>query len=137
MITIVRINIYQHTILATMHFLNFGKPMNDKNDPLHGVKLEQILIELEKKLGWNKMGELLNIRCFLDKPRLKSSLKFLRTTPWARNKVEILYLKTFFSKHPATSKLINALLVQKRKAPEKETVKEPGFVWPTLKNKGD
>ncbi len=55
--------------------------MNKTNDPLHGVKLEQILIELEKKIGWDKMGELLNIRCFTNKPRLKSSLKFLRTTP--------------------------------------------------------
>jgi uncharacterized protein (DUF2132 family) len=55
--------------------------MNKTNDPLHGVKLEQILTELEKKIGWDKMGELLNIRCFTNKPRLKSSLKFLRTTP--------------------------------------------------------
>ena len=72
--------------------------MNKGNDPLHGVKLEQILTELEKEVGWDKMGELLNIRCFLNKPRLKSSLKFLRTTPWARSRVEILYLKTFCSK---------------------------------------
>ena len=53
--------------------------MNQSNDPLHGVKLEQILTELEKKVGWDNMGELLNIRCFINKPRLKSSLKFLVT----------------------------------------------------------
>jgi len=106
--------------------------MDNSNDPLHGVKLEHILIELEKKVGWEKMGELLNIRCFTNKPRLKSSLKFLRTTPWARTKVEILYLKTFHSKHKATTKLITGLIAQKR-ASEPAPAKESGFVWPTLK----
>ena len=105
--------------------------MNNSNDPLHGVKLEQILIELEKKVGWEKMGELLNIRCFTNKPRIKSSLKFLRTTPWARAKVEILYLKTFHSKHEATAQLIKGLVAQKR-AMEPAPTKDSGFSWPTL-----
>ena len=103
----------------------------NNNDPLHGVKLEQILTELEKKVGWEKMGELLNIRCFTNKPRLKSSLKFLRTTPWARTKVEILYLKTFHSKHKATARLIKGLVAQKR-ASEPSPAKSSGFAWPEL-----
>jgi uncharacterized protein (DUF2132 family) len=109
--------------------------MNNSNDPLHGVKLEQILTELEKKIGWNKMGELLNIRCFMNKPRLKSSLKFLRTTPWARSSVEILYLKTFCSKHKETGKIIRAILAQNKTVTEKSSTKPTPFVWPTSKDK--
>jgi uncharacterized protein (DUF2132 family) len=110
--------------------------MNKSNEPLHGVKLEQILIELEKKIGWEKMGELLNIRCFTNKPRLKSSLKFLRTTPWARSRVEILYLKTFCSKHKGTGKVIRGILAQNAAVTaEKPSTKPAPFVWPTLKNK--
>jgi len=111
--------------------------MNKSNDPLHGVKLEQILTELEKKIGWDKMGELLNIRCFTNKPRLKSSLKFLRTTPWARSRVEILYLKTFCSKHKETGKLIRGILAQNTAVAVAATAstKPAPFVWPTLKNK--
>lgn len=65
------------------------------NNPLHGVKLEQIIRELEQELGWQKMSALVNINCFKDNPSIKSSLKFLRKTPWAREKVEQLYLDTF------------------------------------------
>ena len=109
--------------------------MNNSNDPLHGIKLEQILIELEKELGWEKMGQLLNINCFLSNPRFKSSLKFLRTTPWARSKVEILYLKTFHKNNPACKKLINAILETKRVPSENTPIKSKGFTWPTLKDK--
>ena len=63
------------------------------NNPLHGVKLVEILEFLQTKLGWEEMGQQLHIKCFLNKPTFKSSLKFLRTTPWARDKVEALYLK--------------------------------------------
>jgi uncharacterized protein (DUF2132 family) len=109
--------------------------MNNSNDPLQGVKLEQILTELEKKIGWEKMGELLNIRCFTNKARLKSSLKFLRTTPWARSRVEILYLKTFCSKHKETGKLIRAILAQNNSVADTTATKPAPFVWPTLKEK--
>jgi uncharacterized protein (DUF2132 family) len=105
--------------------------MNNSNDPLHGIKLEQILIELEKKIGWDKMGELLNIRCFTNNPRLKSSLKFLRTTPWARSRVEILYLKTFCSKHEATGSVIRGILSQQKAIAEASSTKPTPFVWPT------
>jgi uncharacterized protein (DUF2132 family) len=74
------------------------------NNPLHGVKLEEMLIKLEQEMGWAAMGEVVNIRCFTHDPSVKSSLKFLRRTPWAREKVEQLYLDTFH-----------------------------GFVWPTIK----
>jgi uncharacterized protein (DUF2132 family) len=107
----------------------------NNNDPLHGVKLEQILTELEAKLGWNEMGKLLNIRCFIDRPSLKSSLKFLRKTPWARAKIEVLYLKTFFSKHPATTLLIRKNITRQREASAKLNEKSSDFIWPSLKNK--
>ena len=63
------------------------------NNPLHGVKLVEILEFLQTNLGWEEMGQQLHIKCFLNNPTFKSSLKFLRTTPWARDKVEALYLK--------------------------------------------
>lgn len=63
-----------------------------KNNPLHGVKLEQIINELVAHYGWEFMGYEINIRCFTHDPSVKSSLKFLRRTPWARTKVEAMYL---------------------------------------------
>lgn len=63
------------------------------NNPLHGVKLEQILIDLEAYYGWEYLGYNIKIRCFTDNPSVKSSLKFLRRTPWARTKVENFYLQ--------------------------------------------
>jgi uncharacterized protein (DUF2132 family) len=66
--------------------------LNPKN-PLHGITLEMILTELVQVLGWTKMGESVNIKCFTHNPSIKSSLQFLRTTPWARKKVEDLYLE--------------------------------------------
>jgi uncharacterized protein (DUF2132 family) len=64
------------------------------NNPLHGVKLADILDFLVDKYGWTELGNRINIRCFTDNPSIKSSLKFLRKTPWARTKVEDLYLKS-------------------------------------------
>jgi uncharacterized protein (DUF2132 family) len=63
------------------------------NDPLHGITLEMMLTQLLEHYGWNEMGRIINIRCFNNNPSIKSSLQFLRKTPWARNKVEALYLK--------------------------------------------
>ena len=63
-----------------------------KNDPLHGMTLEKIVTSLVKFYGWKQLGEKINIRCFNEDPSVKSSLKFLRRTPWARKKVEELYL---------------------------------------------
>ena len=61
-------------------------------DPLHGVTLEMILTRLVEHYGWEEMGKLIDIRCFHNNPDIRSSLKFLRRTPWARTKVEELYL---------------------------------------------
>ncbi|MCK5825134.1 MAG: DUF2132 domain-containing protein [Ichthyobacteriaceae bacterium] len=69
---------------------------NDKihlNDPLHGVKLVEILEYLSFKYSWDELGQIINIQCFKNNPSLKSCLKFLRRTPWARKEVEELYIK--------------------------------------------
>lgn len=63
-------------------------------DPLHGVTLEMMLERLVAELGWDAMGRKIAIRCFTDDPSIKSSLTFLRKTPWARTKVEQLYVRT-------------------------------------------
>ncbi len=62
------------------------------NNPLHGMTLEMMLSQLMEHYGWDKMGQMIDIRCFTHDPSIKSSLKFLRKTPWARTKVENLYL---------------------------------------------
>lgn len=69
------------------------------NDPLHGVTLERILKELEAHYGWGELGKLVEINCFTSNPSVQSSLKFLRKTPWARAKVEELYL-SYLSPNP-------------------------------------
>ncbi|MDH3345686.1 MAG: VF530 family protein [Kiritimatiellaceae bacterium] len=66
-----------------------------KNNPLHGVTLEKMLVRLEDYYGWHQLALRININCFKSDPSIKSSLKFLRKTPWAREKVERLYLSTF------------------------------------------
>jgi len=63
------------------------------NDPLHGITLERVLTRLVEFYGWEKMGKTIRIRCFNNDPSIKSSLQFLRKTPWARKKVEDLYLR--------------------------------------------
>ena len=67
-----------------------GKP----TDPLHGVTLQMILEHLVATLGWDGLGHTIDLRCFTNDPSIKSSLTFLRKTPWARAKVEALYVKT-------------------------------------------
>ena len=62
------------------------------NNPLHGLTLEMILTELVERYGWDEMGRIISVRCFQHNPSIKSSLIFLRKTPWARKKVEDLYL---------------------------------------------
>ena len=62
------------------------------NNPTHGITLEMILNQLVKQYGWDELGKRIPIKCFTNNPSLKSSLKFLRRTPWARKKVEELYL---------------------------------------------
>jgi uncharacterized protein (DUF2132 family) len=86
-----------------------------QNNPLHGLTLQFILETLVKQLGFEKMGQQVKINCFTSDPSIKSSLKFLRKTPWAREKVEQLYLSTVH----------NLAKEQTHKPTEK-------FVWPDL-----
>jgi uncharacterized protein (DUF2132 family) len=64
------------------------------NDPLHGITLEMILTQLVQQYGWSGLAKRIPIRCFFNEPSIKSSLKFLRRTPWARKSVEELYLRS-------------------------------------------
>jgi uncharacterized protein (DUF2132 family) len=64
------------------------------NNPLHGVRLADVLDYLVSTYGWEELGEIIKINCFKSNPSINSSLKFLRRTPWAREKVEKLYIKS-------------------------------------------
>ncbi len=68
--------------------------MEQPNNPLHGKTLEAIVVYLVSYYGWEKLGEIIPINCFRKDPSIKSSLKFLRRTQWARDKVEKLYIET-------------------------------------------
>ena len=68
------------------------------NDPLYGITLETILTDLVEQFGFEELGRRIVIKCFTDNPSIKSSLKFLRQTPWARKKVEELYLRSIREK---------------------------------------
>jgi hypothetical protein len=74
------------------------EPRSHPRDPLHGVTLETILNQLVQRHGWSEMGRRINIRCFQLTPTVKSSLTFLRKTPWARKKVEDWYIGEFLLK---------------------------------------
>ena len=89
-----------------------------QNNPLHGLTLQVILETLEAKLGFEKMGQEVKINCFTSDPSIKSSLKFLRKTPWAREKVEQLYLYTV-----------------RNKASNKTKKPVEAFVWPDITKK--
>jgi uncharacterized protein (DUF2132 family) len=67
-------------------------PRQHPRDPLHGVTLQAIVEDLVARRGWDELGDIIRIRCFTHDPSIGSSLKFLRKTPWARTKVEQLYL---------------------------------------------
>lgn len=68
--------------------------ITQNQNPLHGVTLENIVTQLAEYYGWEELGKRINIRCFQADPSVKSSLKFLRKTPWAREKVEQLFIAT-------------------------------------------
>ncbi len=69
-------------------------PRSQSNNPLHGVTLEAMLVALVERYGWAGLAERLPINCFVNEPSIRSSLKFLRKTDWARQKLEDLYLRT-------------------------------------------
>ena len=76
-------------------YLCSGTMEEQKNNPLHGKTLEMILVQLVDHYGWENLGDRIKINSFTHNPSIKSSLTFLRKTPWARQKVEDLYLRTF------------------------------------------
>jgi uncharacterized protein (DUF2132 family) len=75
-------------------------PSHHPRDPLHGVTLQDIVTQLHAEFGWEEMGRRIPIRCFLNNPSIKSSLTFLRKTPWAREKVEMWFLREHWRKKP-------------------------------------
>ncbi len=79
-----------------------ARPTNAKVDPLHGVTLKAMIEHLVERYTWPGLGERIEIRCFTHDPSVNSSLKFLRKTPWARAKVESLYLHS--AAHPRKTK---------------------------------
>jgi len=72
--------------------------MEQPNNPLHGLTLEHIVVTLVDHFGWDGLAARIRVNCFSKDPSVKSSLKFLRKTPWAREQVEALYLATFVSR---------------------------------------
>ena len=92
--------------------------MTQANNPLHGIKLEALLTDLVDHYGWEELGERINIRCFTHDPSIKSSLKFLRKTQWARDKVEYLYLK--MNKLPLPKAKPSTYQTDSRSAPSRE-----------------
>ncbi|BBM00251.1 VF530 family DNA-binding protein [Microbulbifer sp. GL-2] len=70
------------------------------NNPLHGITLEKVVTRLQEHYGWDGLADRININCFKSDPSIKSSLKFLRKTQWARDKVENLYISIFENKSP-------------------------------------
>lgn len=75
-------------------------PAHRSNDPLHGVTLERIVTHLVARLGWEELSHLVPVNCFRFDPSVPSSLKFLRKTPWARKKVEDLYVAVVAEEKP-------------------------------------
>ena len=67
-------------------------PKSHPRDPLHGITLEMIVTQLVERHGWEELGRRLPVRCFLNSPSIKSSLTFLRKTPWARERLELMYI---------------------------------------------
>jgi uncharacterized protein (DUF2132 family) len=97
-------------------YLNKERLMTEQqNNPLHGLTLQFILETLEDQMGFEKMGQQIKINCFTSEPTIKSSLKFLRKTPWAREKVEQLYLSN-----------VKTSASRKTKKPTE------AFVWPDI-----
>lgn len=77
-----------------MHRSN-GMNCEQPNNPLHGLTLEVVVTRLKDHYGWDELSSIVDINCFKSQPSIKSSLKFLRKTQWARDKVESLYVSTF------------------------------------------
>ncbi len=99
----------------------------NSNDPLHGLTLEAVVTALVDRYGFKSLSRQIEIRCFYSDPSIKSSLKFLRKTPWARTQVEELYIKTF-AKSASTNKS------SKRTVNSDKSTADSTFVWPSVKD---
>lgn len=106
---------------------------NGEGDPLHGITLKMIVTELHAELGWDGLAARIDIKCFTQNPSIKSSLTFLRRTPWAREKVENLYLRTKQRGKGASSR--SSAYANARNTSSKSTkndvrgTKKSGSVW--------
>ncbi len=105
-----------------------------RNNPLHGVKLERLLTELVDHYGWDILASQININCFKSYPSIKSSLKFLRKTDWAREKLEIFYLYKF-KRLPKPSDEEYLLPPRSRTIPQDQQPRSPAVI--TLDNVDD
>jgi uncharacterized protein (DUF2132 family) len=85
---------------------------DQKNNPLHGKTLEMIVEHLVNVYGWEDLGQRITIKCFNENPSVKSSLNFLRKTPWARTKVESLYLYTLRKEKQAANKKDEEIIIK-------------------------
>ena len=85
---------YSQFYFPRIRYLCFQMSTPQPNNPLHGKTLESIVVYLVDFYGFEKLGSMIRIKCFNENPDVQSSLKFLRKTPWARNKVEELFLRT-------------------------------------------
>lgn len=79
---------------------NLSMGIKQSNNPLHGITLEKVVIKLQEHYGWDELAHRINVNCFKNDPSVKSSLRFLRKTPWARDEVESLYIATFEKTSP-------------------------------------
>ncbi|MGB9096897.1 VF530 family DNA-binding protein [Erwinia sp.] len=110
---------------------------HSSNDPMHGVTLEAVVLALVDRYGWAELANRININCFKSDPSVKSSLKFLRRTPWARKEVEDLYIASLESK-PA-GKVDAAPVQRSAPVPEHNSSPEPDILtedpWANWKKK--
>ena len=94
-----RVSVHSPDAFGTMAATHSPRPRTvtdeQPNNPLHGVTLERVVTELSAHYGWDGLARRININCFKHEPSVKSTLKFLRRTPWARAEVEALYVETF------------------------------------------
>jgi len=103
------------------------QPKKQPNNPLHGVKLATILEELVEEYSWEELYGMVNINCFKSNPSIKSSLKFLRRTPWARERVEGIYLK-FLRNNKKDSLQKEKPLKPEKKPPLKSYGSKPSYL---------
>ena len=104
-----------------------------KNNPLHGLKLEVLLTELVEYYGWEPLADAMNINCFKINPSIKSSLKFLRKTQWAREKVEGFYLYKF-KRLPTPNDEQYALSPRERIVPLSQQPRSPAVITTNKSN---